>query len=436
MPLRVAFSWTLMGYLGYAGCQWGIVAALAKLGTPEMVGQYALGLTVTAPIVLFCNLQLRSVQVTDTRGQYGFGDYLGLRLLTSLAAIAAVVALVAGGRFSRPIAGVILATALAKAIDAVGDTYGGLFQQQERMDRAALSQALRGVSALAALTAVVAATHDLLAGILATALTSALVLVLFDMPNGRAVLAASTAPRDERASAAVPRWRWPALMTLARIGLPLGTLTLLLSLNSSVPSYVIGQMLGQAPLGIFAALAFLTLVPLTVVNALGQSASRRLAQSFVAGDRSGFVTLTARLVLLATALSLAALIAAAAIGRPALTLLYTPAYGAQTPLFVWLMAGSVLACLASVLGVALTATRCFTPQLPLGVLVTALTLGLCLWLVPRWGLTGAAWGVILSAAVQSVGIGILLARRLAAAVPNPSTRPGDTARSPIAGTTW
>jgi len=52
-PLRVNFSWTLVGNIVYAGCQWGMLTVLAKIGTTEMVGQFALGLAITAPVFMF-----------------------------------------------------------------------------------------------------------------------------------------------------------------------------------------------------------------------------------------------------------------------------------------------------------------------------------------------------------------------------------------------
>ena len=44
LPLRKNFAWTLTGNVVYAGCQWGMLMAIAKLGTPAMLGQFALGL--------------------------------------------------------------------------------------------------------------------------------------------------------------------------------------------------------------------------------------------------------------------------------------------------------------------------------------------------------------------------------------------------------
>src|SRR4051812_10305666 len=63
--LRRNASWVLFGNLAFAGSSWAMMTVLAKLGTPRMVGQYALALAITQPIVTFAMLHLRSVQATD-----------------------------------------------------------------------------------------------------------------------------------------------------------------------------------------------------------------------------------------------------------------------------------------------------------------------------------------------------------------------------------
>src|SRR5262245_13252375 len=68
--LRTNFLWTLAGNVVYAGCQWGMLIVLAKLGTPAMVGEFSLGLAICAPIFMLSNLNLRGVQATDARGEY------------------------------------------------------------------------------------------------------------------------------------------------------------------------------------------------------------------------------------------------------------------------------------------------------------------------------------------------------------------------------
>ena len=93
IPANVA--WTASSNVAYALCQWGMLVAFARLGTPEGLGQFAFALAISAPVMMFLQLQLRTVQVTDTRARFDFADYLTLRAVSSLAGLAIVVAIAA-----------------------------------------------------------------------------------------------------------------------------------------------------------------------------------------------------------------------------------------------------------------------------------------------------------------------------------------------------
>src|SRR5262249_22019140 len=123
---------------------WAMIAILAKLGTPEMVGQFALGLAIAQPTMLLAQLHLRAVQATDAGHEFQFEDYLALRLLTTLAAVIAIGGIAAFGGFQTQTALVIVVTAFGIGFDAVSDVIYGLLQRHERMDRIAISMILKG----------------------------------------------------------------------------------------------------------------------------------------------------------------------------------------------------------------------------------------------------------------------------------------------------
>jgi hypothetical protein len=82
LSLKANFSWTLAGNVFYAMSQWGMLVIIAKLGTPETVGKFSLGLAIVGPILEFANLRLRQIQATDAKREYLFGHYFALRLFT------------------------------------------------------------------------------------------------------------------------------------------------------------------------------------------------------------------------------------------------------------------------------------------------------------------------------------------------------------------
>jgi hypothetical protein len=73
LTLRVNFLWMLNGNVVYAASQWGMLVVLAKLGTPQLVGEFALAPAITAPIVIGVALSLRSAKKRtrppDTRSE-------------------------------------------------------------------------------------------------------------------------------------------------------------------------------------------------------------------------------------------------------------------------------------------------------------------------------------------------------------------------------
>ena len=94
LSLKRNFTWVLGGNITYAACQWGMLIVLAKLGSSEMLGIFALGLAICAPVFFFFNLALRDLQATDANQEYSFGHYLGLRLITSVLSLLVIVIIV------------------------------------------------------------------------------------------------------------------------------------------------------------------------------------------------------------------------------------------------------------------------------------------------------------------------------------------------------
>jgi O-antigen/teichoic acid export membrane protein len=397
LSLRANFSWTFLGNVVYAGCQWGMLTALAKLGTPEMVGRFSLGLAVTAPVFMLTNLQLREVQATDARHDYEFGHYLALRLAMTTFALLAVAAITILSGYHGEMIAVILIIGLGKAFDSVSGAYHGLMQQRERMDRIALALLIKGPLALIALTVTVYLTGSVLWGVVALAIAFATVLFTYELGNARRLVSTDDPQMIH------PRWEWQRLAHLAWLALPLGLVMMLLSLNTNIPRYFVERVLGEAELGLFAAMAYIKIAGSTVASALGQSASPRLAQYYARGQRTAFRTLLLRLVSIGVILGIVAFLGALLLGRQVLSLLYRPEYAAHPRVFAWLMVAAGLEYVASFLGHGMTAARRFRPQLPLFVIaVVVVVVGCVLW-IPSQGLMGAAWALVCGALTKVAG---------------------------------
>jgi O-antigen/teichoic acid export membrane protein len=380
--LRLNFSWTIVGNAVYVATQWGILVLLARLGNPEAVGQFSLGLAITAPIMLFASLQLRAVQATDARTQFKFQDYAGLRILMTIIA-ACVIFGISAVLYRGETALTVAAFALSKGIESLSDVVYGLWQQQERMDLIAKSLMLRGVLALAGATVCFAVVHTVWAAVCGMAVAWAVVFAVFDVRRGITLA-------NELNQPIMPRFSATRLEQLVRLSLPLGIVTLLLSFNANVPRYMICHFRSIGELGIYSALGYILTAGTMIVGALGQSATPRLAYYAAQSKKREFRRLSGRLILIGLALGIGGLLAAAAFGRQIINLIYGYEYAQNQQLFLWLMVAAAAGYMASFGGYSLTAARHFQVQLPLFGFLTVLTIPLCYVMVKTGGAVGVA----------------------------------------------
>lgn len=402
--LRKNALWALTGNITYAACQWGMLIAIAKLGTPEKVGQFSLGLAIAAPVFMFTNLQLRTVQATDARGEFRFGHYWALRWIGTGTALVVAGAVCAAAGYSRETSLVVLAVTLAKAFESFSDLIYGFWQNHERFDFTCLALSGRGVVSLAALALVLAFSSNLFLSVLALGGAWVAGLLLFELPATAKML-----HRQEQRESSAPVWEKERLSKLALLALPLGIVAVLASLNTNVPRYFVERQLGEAQLGYFSALGYVVIGGSAVISALGQSITPRLARYFVE-NRSAFLHLLWKTLFLAALGGAVGIAIAAWVGKPLLSFLYRPEYAQHASVFLWLMAGGAVNYLVLILVGALTAARILRVQISLYAISLAVITLSCWILVPKFGLIGAACAVLAGALVTCLGSALLLAR--------------------------
>lgn len=395
--MRGNFAWMTVGYAVYAACQWAMVSVLARLASPEVVGQYALGIAVGTPILMLAQLNLRTVLVTDVSGEHDFLDYRDLRVISLGLAWIGIVALAFLERSATDRTAIAL-VGLAQSIEWIADIYIGLFQRHERMQRIAISLSLHGILSVAALAIGVALTGQLVAGLIAVLIVRLMALFFYDATIGsRGYL--------ERRGTAVPnlKQRSGKWLRIVRTAFPLGVVLMIGSFSSNIPRYFIAHAMGAHALGIFSGVASLTTAANLLVNALGQAATPRLAKLYQAGDRVGFGRVSAQMAAVGLVLGLGTVAGSIVAGRWVLGLLFGAEYAAQSTVLLALSAAAGVGFVASLLGYVITAGRRFHQQMPIQVASIAGSSLACVFLIPRWGLLGAAMAIGLGFAVQIAG---------------------------------
>ncbi|OYV03120.1 polysaccharide biosynthesis protein [candidate division bacterium WOR-3 4484_18] len=390
--LRVNFLWVATGRAIFAITQWGIISALSKLGTPVLVGEYTLGLAISAPIFMFMSLQLRSVQAIDARGEYSLSHFLNLRCITNVVSLFMIALVSRLMGYSGHLWVIIIAVGGMKFMEYMSDVLYGCMQKHERVDLMAKSLILRGTGGLGFFVLMLLLCKSLLWAIIGVAAVWLAIFVIFDLTNAKS-LESFKLPHD-----------WSKLWTLFRLSLPLGIVMGIVSLNTNIPRYFIERFHGTAMLGYFSALAYIPTAGNIVIVALGQAAIARLAK-YYAFDKEGkaYVRLLLRLVLLATLIGGAGVVIVWLFGPQILRVVYKADYARYHRELIWLMVSGVIWFVASILNQGMTAARQFKIQVLIFLIVLATSVVGSLWFIPRYGLMGAVHVRIISNSVMVVG---------------------------------
>lgn len=382
---------------------WFALIVLAKLSNPATVGIYALAQAICLPLREIARMGLREVRASDTRGEYEFGDYFGLRILATGVALACMLA---AGFHQAPSQMVLLAIcfyALTRCLELISDMVYGLFQAQERMDYIGRSLCMLGPLSLTLLTLGFWLTASLVVAILGQLLAHALVLFFYDMPVGR------QRAELEKPSTFLPRWRPVVLRALAMQAMPLTFAAVLVMIAVYLPRLAIDEFLGVEALGYFAALMALAMAPTSLIHALGMAVSVRLAHYHAAGARGPFVILLTRMTVGAAAIGGLGMLLAVYFGEEVLRLVYTEDYARYADILLWVIAAATIRFIADVLQFGMIAARRFWwLAFQYGTVAVAAVL-VCFTLIPNHGLAGAALAMVVIFSVQLavIALGLL-----------------------------
>ncbi|HEY4261633.1 MAG TPA: hypothetical protein VGM98_15795 [Schlesneria sp.] len=373
-----------------------MLVAIAKLGSTEMVGQFAIALAVTTPVFVFAQLQLRTVQATDTVGGFCFRDYMLLRAIAATMALSTVIISLFAFAFAAETCHVIVAVASFKTVELFSDVYYGRLQQCEEMDRIGVSLGARGILSLLSLAIVLVSGGSLAMAVWAIAASWMLVLTFWDQQIPATDKSALSENAVSAREVAASVWR------LFCVCLPLGGAAVFNSLSTTIPRYILEEKRGLTELGAFAAAASFMLFGNLIVSALAQSAAPRLATYHSRGMHREFTQLLIQLLSFAIGIGVSGYLVAWLFGTQLLSWIFRPEVALYSKSLCWLMFAAAIHSVCFFLNTALAAARSLRIQFPIMVLLalSAVVFG-HLW-IPSHGVNGAACTIAFVATVQLV----------------------------------
>ncbi len=409
-PLRKLFSWLFLAFMIIAFSQFLVNIFLVKFCAPELVGRFALANAVTLPIFAFASLDLGALQVTDANNNYEFADYLDLRLVTSCLALllSMIIPVFVGYTWDTLI--IIWLLAVTRTLDSVSSIMYGLIQKSEQMKTLAFLGSLKSVIAIGLLGVVVYLTGNLALALILLILFRILYLFFYEVPYSLATIKSFPSSEINHASPQslqidlsrifTSKWHPQKLLKLAKLALPMGIVTLLISFNANVPRYLIEKYTGETSLGIFAVIASLMMIGDTVLNPLGTSTIPRMSQYYAEGNFKQFWQILGKLMAIAFLLGAVIMTACFLFGQPFLEIIYRKEYGQYTQLLILLMLAGSIDDISSFIGQAITATRSFRIKMAVSATVVTISSLIALWLIPSQGIKGAAIALLIGATVD------------------------------------
>ena len=394
LSLKKNVSWTILGNAIFSGTQWAILISLARLGSVEMVGTYALAIAIVTPVMMLTNLQLRVVQATDINDEYHFSDYLGLRIMMSIFSLVLTSMIVSFTSYSLETIVVILVICAVKIIESISDVVYGLLQKKETMNYIAKSKIYRGVLSLASISIFLWLVDNLTIALLSMLVVGLLVFLFYDLQKLK--------ERSVLRSDFIPRFNLKTFIEIVKISLPLGFVLMMGSLNNNIPRYFIEYHYNEEALGYFAAMVYLIVTGNTFMGALGQAASPRLSKLYAEGNKKQFSILTLKMTVIGSFVGLIGLIVSILFGSELLTLIYGKEYAEYTNVFIVLMIAGTILYTGSFIGYSVTAARFFKIQPVIGMIWLIASLVSSIIFIPEYGLIGAAYVIVFTSIIQLI----------------------------------
>lgn len=394
--LKRNFSWNFIGNLIYAATQWGLIVVITRLGSIELVGLFSLGLAITSPIILFTNLQLRTVQATSQNNEFHIGDYFGIRIATDFIFIIILFIYLILSNYDGFTNIIIILVGITKIIESLSDLLYGFFQQKERMELIAKSTIIRGVSSFIVVFFSLYLTGDLSLALICMSLAWLLVFIFYDIKN-----------LYKFSSSLKPRFKISNI-NIVKLSLPLGLVVMIVSLNTNLPKILIEKLLNVEALGIFASISYLVFVGSKFIDSVGNALLPKLAKMYIAQNVKAFRKYLLILVGLSFMIGLILIIFSIIIGDFILYIIYGSVFSEYKNLLILIMIYGMFNYISYSLMVGLNSMRKFKIQPYLGIFWLIVSISTLSWLIPEYGLVGAAYSLIIYSLSRVVSIGILV----------------------------
>lgn len=382
-------SWSLLGNITFALSQWVIITIIARFGSTQDIGVYSLGLAVTAPVVLFFNFQQSTMLATDSKNEFEFNQYYGSRIINSTIAFLVIVLLSFIYRDNKEVVIIIILMGLVKYIESLSDICMGLFQKKDRVDLIGKSQLYRGVLTVIIVGLLFFITRDIHISVLGLLILMIIRFLIYDLKNVKHFI--HVKPTFD--------YTW---YTLLKIAFPLGIVSLINSLNTNIPRYILEYTSGINEVGIYSALSYILIASGMIITPVSLLIAPRLATAYNKRKVSQILKINLLVICFSISVFLFIILCVLLQGETILRILYGNEYSQYNHIFTIINFSIFFTSLTTFFNLNIVAARVFKVQPIINFIVTIITLLTSFYFINNNGLLGAAYVLLISKGSQAI----------------------------------
>ncbi|AZV45335.1 polysaccharide biosynthesis protein [Peribacillus asahii] len=379
------FSWLFFGNVIYALSQYVLLITIAKLGQIEMVGQYGLALALTAPLLMFSNMNLRSIWISERKMK--FDDFVGSRIIINSSLLGFFLILVFFLDYNEKTKTIILLVFCLKIIESFSDIYYAQLQKQQMLESIGKSLILKSIISVALFSLSMIVWGNLILALLIQIFGFIVLFYIYEYRIVNINLNFKLFLKKKNFKLIIVK------------GFPLGVAGLLISLNVNIPRFFIEKFLDISLLGYFIAISYLLQSLNTFIASLSQFFLPLLSRKYDE-DLSIFKDICWKIIIFMVGFSIIMISIFWFLGEEILLVVYDKSYMDYKNILILLSIAFSFNFLSTMLETILNSMRKYVIQSKNVFISFVCVTIFSLFLLPSLGLEGAAYAIIISAVLR------------------------------------
>ncbi len=396
--------WNLVGNFVYAISVWLLTWIISKHSGASNYTDAAIFAVAASYANIFYVISaygLRTFQVSDVLNVYSDEEYVASRFSTMLlgGGVCLVISVCMGYSIAQMLA--INIYMLYQNFRAYADVVHGIIQKNGRLDICGISLAVRGIIKVAAFSAVLYFTNNLLIALCALALAGLSIIVALDIGFARQYYTGRFL---------VIRLLDKRIVGLLRNAVPMLLFAVFGSFTIYAPRIILEKISGQEAVSIFSYVYAPTISITTFASGIMLPFLPKMARKYKDGDMKGVLCEFSAPIGMMILIGAVAMIVSAWIGNFVLEILYDAEVAKYASLLVLTMLISTLWSLVYCCNNLLVTMRCLQSMTVTNGIGFVLTIGFCLFLIPQYSMFGAAFAMALGILLQ-LALTLMLVRK-------------------------